>query len=280
MGPAQDQVFGTTELVIHILRRVHGGTSYISGYNKSNLLRLWHARRVSRLFYDCVLETFMQKHIRWTSVILELGQFTTDLNSSDNAEWRRIGDTSVHNCFGVDDDHGESELDYVYGDHITGRVTVEYFFREWEAEATDMNGCPIGPKKRAIFSPKLGKLPYDADLCNERIKELIEKKRLFPHSCVILWDIAHDMELPELHLVSEDGKVSFNWYAMLRDFFCLEREVRHLKTRKVQQPYRICFHIVGASPKFGNEETSSVIGDQTVQNIHIHIYHITYATRN
>ena len=233
MGSAQDQVFGTTELVIHILRRVHGGTSYISGYNKSNLLRLWHARRVSRIFYDCVLETFMQKHIQWTSVILELGQFKSEIDFSGDVRLRQIRDTSVDPCFGVDDDHNESDLDYVYGDHVTGRVTIEYFFHKWEAETTDVNGCQIGPKERAIFRPKLGELPYDTDLCNERIKELIERKWLYPHSAVVLWDVTHDMELPELHLVSEDGKISFNWYAMLRDFFCLEREVRHLKTRKV-----------------------------------------------
>ena len=235
MASAQDRVFGTPELVIHILRRVHGGFPTTVDYRRSDLLRLWHARRVSRLFYDCVLETFLQKHIYWTSIILELGQFKTEEDVSDeDSNFRWIDDESYENCFSVDDSLGESEKDYIYGDEATGRFTLEYVFDRWAAEDIDVNDCHTEPKRRAIFRPlESENVPYDIFVLKIGIMDFMEKKPLYSHSSVVLWDIAHDMELPGLALVNEDGGISFDWYAMLRDFFCLEREVCRLRTRKV-----------------------------------------------
>lgn len=231
MSSAQAEVFATPEILIHILRRVHSEHIGSKTYRKSDLLRLWQARRVSKLWYGCVLETFAQKHAKWTTVILELGQFETKIDSNDETDPRSIPDTNSDVCWEIDDSHSESELEYIYTDKVTGRVTVEYEFDKWATKSGS-------PKTRAIFRPKEGVLPYDADLCRQRIKKLAQNKSVYPHSGVIIWNIAHDLRLPQLCLVDEDGSIGFDWLAMLRDFFCLEREVRRLKTRKVSKPPR------------------------------------------
>lgn len=203
-------------------------------YRKSDLLRLWQARSVSKLFYDCVLETFAQKHVKWTTVILELGQFETEIDSNDEADPRSVPDTSAEACWEIDESHSESEEEYIFGDRVTGRLTLEYEFHGWVEEGLYPTGFSPDRKTHAIFRPKDGVLPYDAELCRERIWKLAENKSVYPHTGVIMWNIAHDLRLPELYLWSEDGKIMFDWRKFLRGFFALEREVCRVRTIKVR----------------------------------------------